>query len=285
MAVFRSPSNDGYTLLTSLAARARIGTLVADLPAGPTSRFDLGNALTVELLSGTLESVTDLALFGGANALAVESSPGLWEVVQAGSAELVAPGRYRLTRLLRAQRGTELAMGNPTAAGARVVVLDEALTPLPIAEADLGIPWNWRIGPASRPFTDETYIAQSFTPGGVGLRPFAVGHVSQPWLSGRLPGDFTIGWVRRSRTLAADSWAAAEVPLGEETEAYLLEVLDGTAIKRSLQVSVPRATYSATEQIADWGGLLGPGDTLTLRIAQLSALYGPGAAKTVTLRF
>ena len=285
MAVFRSPSDDGYTLLTSLAARARIGTLVADLSAGPTFRFDLGNAITVDLLSGTLESVTDLALFGGANAMAVESSPGLWEVLQAGSAELVAPGRYRLTRLLRGQRGTEVAMGNPTAAGARVVVLDEALSPLPIAEADLGIPWNWRIGPASRPFTDETYIAQAFTPGGAGLRPFSVGHVMQPSLSGRVPGDLTISWIRRSRALAADSWAAVEVPLGEETEAYLMEVLDGTAIKRSLQVSAPQATYSAADQIADWGGLLGLGDTLTLRIAQLSALYGLGAEKTVTLQF
>tara|TARA_R110002012_G_scaffold40547_10_gene111702 strand:+ start:9589 stop:13557 length:3969 start_codon:yes stop_codon:yes gene_type:complete len=285
MAVFRSPSDDGYTLLTSLSARARIGTLLADLSSGPTSRFDLGNALTVELLSGTLESVTDLALFGGANAMAAESSPGLWEVLQAGSAELVAPGRYRLTRLLRGQRGTEVAMGNPTAAGARVVVLDEALSPLPIAEADLGIPWNWRIGPASRPFTDETYVAQTFSAQGVGMRPYSVGHVSQPSLSGRVPGDVEIRWVRRSRALSADSWAAAEVPLSEETEAYLMEVLDGTAIKRSLQVSAPQATYSAADQIADWGGLLGPGDTLRLRIAQLSALYGPGAAKTVTLQF
>ena len=35
----------------------------------------------------------------------------------------------------------------------------------------------------------------------------------------------------------------------------------------------------------DWGGLLAPGDTLTIRIFQLSALIGRGAAKTVTLTF
>src|SRR5690606_12725429 len=142
--------------------------LVTDLHAGPTSRFDLGNALVVDLLSGTLESVSDVALFGGANALAVESIPDVWEIVQAGAAELVAPSRYRLTRLLRGQRGTEDAMGNPAPAGARVVVLDSALVSLPIAEADLGIPWNWRIGPASRPVSDETWIARTFTPEGAG---------------------------------------------------------------------------------------------------------------------
>jgi hypothetical protein len=113
------------------------------------SRFDLGNALVVDLYSGTLESVTDITLLGGANALAVETGAGQWEIVQAGAAELIAPGRYRLTRLLRGQRGTEGAMVSMVPTGARVVVLDTAVAALPISEADLGLPWNWRIGPAS----------------------------------------------------------------------------------------------------------------------------------------
>ena len=71
-------------MLTTVGSRARIGTLAFDVFPGPTSRFDLGNALVVDLLSGTLESVTDVALFGGANALAVEAAAGQWEIVQAG---------------------------------------------------------------------------------------------------------------------------------------------------------------------------------------------------------
>jgi hypothetical protein len=156
----------------------------------------------VDLLSGTLESVTDLTLFGGANAIAVETAPGVWEIVQAGLAELLAPGRYRLTRLLRGQRGTQGAMGNPAPAGARVVVLDGALTSLPITEADLGLPWNWRIGPASRPVSDETYVAQAFTPTGVGLRPLSVAHVEQPWRKpplARRPDDPLDAPVPRAR--------------------------------------------------------------------------------------
>ena len=47
-----------------------------------------------------------------------------------------------MTRLLRGQRETEGAMGNPAPAGARGVILDTALASLPIAEADLGIRWN-----------------------------------------------------------------------------------------------------------------------------------------------
>ena len=285
MAVFRSPATDGFELLTTFGSRARLGTLVSDFYAGPTSRFDLGNALVVDLLTGTLESVTDLTLFGGANALAIESAPGVWEIVQADAAELLAPGRYRLTRLLRGQRGTEGAVGNPAPAGARVVVLDSTLASLPIAEADLGIPWNWRIGPASRPVSDETYVAQAFTPEGVGLRPFSVAHVEQPWRRPRTPGDLTIRWTRRSRSLAADNWGALEVPLAEELEAYEVEILDGAAVKRVLSTDTTSAVYTATQQTADWGALLAPGDTLDIRICQLSALVGRGAPKTVSLTF
>ena len=285
MAVFRSPSTDGFKLLTSFGGRARMGALVSNFYSGPTSRFDLGNELVVDLLSGTLESVTDLTLFGGANALAIESSPGTWEIVQAGATDLIAPSRYRLTRLLRGQRGTEDAMGKPAPAGARIVVLDASLASLPIAEADLGLPWNWRIGPASRSVSDETYVAASFTPIGVGLRPFSVAHVEQPWRRPRTPGDLTIRWTRRSRALSADNWGAVEVPLIEEVEAYEVEIVDGATVKRTLTTSATSAVYSAANQTADWGALLGPGDTLTIRIYQLSNLIGRGTAKTVTLTF
>jgi hypothetical protein len=285
MAVYRSPSTEGFELQTTFGARARIATLVSDFYAGPTSRFDLGNALVVDLLTGTLESVTDLTLFGGATALAIERAPGVWEIVQAGAAELVAPARYRLTRLLRGQRGTESAMGNPAPAGARVVVLDDSLASLPIAEADLGIPWNWRIGPASRPVSDETYVAQAFTPDGIGLRPFSVAHVEQPWRTPRTPGDLTIRWTRRSRALAADNWGGLEVPLAEELEAYEVDILDAATVKRVLSVTTTSAVYTAAQQTADWGAPLGPGDTLDIRIFQLSALVGRGAPKTVTLTF
>ena len=66
------------------------------------------------------------------------------------------------------------------------------------------------------PVSDETYVGQAFMPEGIGLRPFSVAHVEQPWRRARTPGDLTIRWTRRSRALAADSWGGLEVPLAEE---------------------------------------------------------------------
>jgi hypothetical protein len=215
----------------------------------------------------------------------VEAALGQWEIVQAGSAELIAPGRYRLTRLLRGQRGTELAMANPALAGARVVILDAAIAALPVGQSEIGLPWNWRVGPASRPVSDASYAAASFTPTGVGLRPFSVGQVEQPWRTARIPGDLTIRWIRRSRALAADSWEAAEVPLAEDSEAYVVEIRDGVMVKRTLTATTTSVFYPAAQQIADWGALLGPGNSLDIRIYQLSALIGRGAVRSVTLTF
>ena len=75
------------------------------------------------------------------------------------------------------------------------------------------------------------------------------------------------------------------MPVAEELEAYEVEILDGAVVKRSLTTATTSAVYTAAAQTADWGALLGPGDTLDIRIYQLSALVGRGAPKSVTLIF
>ena len=278
-ALWRSAGGDDWQFLARIERPARIGTLVDDFYSGPTSRFDRGNVLTVDLRGGTLQSVTDLALFAGTNALALETVAG-WEIVQFGLAELVASGRYRLTRLLRGQRGTEFAMQPVTAVGARVVVLDDALVPVPVSLAELDLPYRWRIGPASRPFTDSAYREIAFAAGGAGLRPFSPVHVRTEWLTG---GDLSIRWIRRSRDLAADAWTGIEVPLAEESEAYEVEVMDGATVKRVLASSITSVSYTAAQQTADFGAALVSGDSLALRLYQLSARVGHGAPASVTL--
>ena len=61
--------------------------------------------------------------------------------------------------------------------------------------------------------------------------------------------------------------------------------MDGATVKRTLTVDVPRVTYSASDQIADWGALLEAGDSLDVRIAQIGQEFGPGVAAVTTLWF
>ncbi len=276
-AVWRSADTSGYRLLDTIGAPARMGVLAADLPAGAVDRFDAGNELLVDLSSGTLASVTDTELLNGANVLAVESVPGAWEIIQFGNAELVSTGRYRLTRLLRGQRGTEDAMGDPAPTGARVVILDTAVQPLSIAETDLGIPWNWRIGPGNAAPSDVIMQALSFTPSGRGLKPLAP---AQPRMRREANGDLAIRWRRRDRALAADSWVLAEVPMSEAAESYELEILGaGTVVRTVTGMAVPTFTYTAAMQTADFGTTV---TSLDVRITQIGAL-GRGVPLTTSL--
>ena len=279
MALYRSSTTDGFDLLTTVTRRAQIGRLVEPLPKGPVRLFDGGAALILDLSSGTLTSVSESALLGGANALAVESSAGAWEILQAGTAELIAPGRYRLSLLLRGQRGTEGAIGNPTPAGARVVVLGAGLTALPIPLEEIGLQWNWRIGPAARSMAGESFTALAFTANGFGLRPFSPAHLR---VQRQPDGAFLLSWIRRTRDLAGESWVLPEVPLGESVEAYELEIRDaGGALLRTVSgLSASGFTYTADMIASDLGGAA---TVVTIRVFQIG-LLGRGAPAKISVQ-
>ena len=285
LALWRAPDEADFADLGVIPISASFGSLAAPMGPGPVAVFDLGTEIELSVIDARLASVSDIALFGGANMFAIQTVAGAWEIVQAAEVELVAPGFYRLRRLLRGQRGTERHVSAPKAAGARVVVLDAAVAQVPIAPGDLGIGWNWRIGPLGLDFADPRMIARSYQPTGEGLRPFSPVHVAQPWRRARVPGDYTISWIRRDRDPGADSWAAAEVPMSEASEAYEVEILDGASVLRVLTASAPQAVYTAAQQVEDFGAALGPGDTLRVRITQMSASFGGGAPADVILQF
>ena len=71
--------------------------------------------------------------------------------------------------------------------------------------------------------------------------------------AGRDPvsGDVNLSWIRRTR-LGGDAWLS-EVPLGEETEAYDVQVLSGSTVLRTTRVAAPMLLYTAAQQSADFG--------------------------------
>ena len=269
IALYQSPEMSGFTLRAFATQPATMGATLDDLAASSTSRFDHATRLRIRLDSGTLASVSDLALLSGANAAAIEHAPGVWEVIQFRTAALVAPSTYELSALLRGQQGTEAIMSASLAAGARFVLLDSALTTLELTPDEIGLPFNWRYGPSNRDLGSTSYETTIHAFASIGRRPFAPAH-----LRGRRDaGDLHISWIRRTR-IGGDSWEAVEVPLGEDSENYAVEILDGDTVIRTLSVSTPSVIYTAAEQAADFGT---PPPTVTVRVCQLSASYGRGS--------
>ena len=270
--IWRSPSNDGFSALGTVGQPARLGTLAFEFYAGPVWRFDDGNELWIDMALGTFSSLDDEALLAGGNALAIETAPDAWEIVQFGTASLQSPGRWKLTHLLRGQFGTEDAMGNPAPAGARVVVLNTAVTPIAITESEIGLPANWRIGPSTAAAADPLNLQLAFTPSGRGLQPLSPAQLRGKPQPG---GDLLLTWLRRTRASSGDSWVLVEVPLGETTEAYDLEILNGASVVRTVSgVATPAFLYTTAMMAADFGG---PVSTLRFRVYQIGAL-GRGTA-------
>ena len=75
------------------------------------------------------------------------------------------------------------------------------------------------------------------------------------------------------------------MPLAEDLESYDVQILDGTTVKRTLTSSTTSVLYIAAQQSTDWGAPLGPGQTLALRIFQLSNRLGRGTPATGTIQF
>jgi hypothetical protein len=98
----------------------------------------------------------------------------------------------------------------------------------------------------------------------------------------RSGGDLTGTFIRRTRIGGDNSWrdGVTEVPLGEATEAYSIDILNGSTIVRTISVTSPSFFYSATDQTTDFGS---PQSAISVTIYQLSSVVGRGFPASATV--
>ena len=274
VAFYRSPSDLRlYAARAHATTPAKIGTTQTAFYSGPASRWDRGNVLRVAMANGALASADDILVLGGANMAAIENADGEWEIIQFAQASLVAPGLYDLSRLLRGQAGTEGAMRDPVAAGARFVLLDAALRQVDMTAGEIGLPFNWKVGPAPYDIGNSSYstrLALPFT--GIGLRPLSPVQVRGQFSSGddwRFAGCAAPG-------PAATAGSRRRFPLVRRVEAYEVDILNGGDVVRTIAANTPLATYTAAQQTADFGA---PQPSYFIRICQLSPVLRAGPSQ------
>jgi len=267
VAVWRSTGGVTFERAALAMAPAIMGETLDALAAGPLGRFDLGSGVHVKLYGGALASVSDVTLFGGANAAAVQNTDGGWEIIQFGNAELVGDREYRLTRLLRGQAGSEGAMAASLPAGAPFVLLDAQIVPAARGLSAIGRPLTLRFAAADRGHGDAVAVELNATPTAAALKPYAPAHVT----ARRSGAGVMLSWIRRTRH-DGDGWEG-EVPLAEDSEAYVLDIMSGASVVRTLNVAAPGVLYAAADEAADFGG---EQTSLDVRVVQLSATVGRG---------
>ncbi|MFY0679794.1 MAG: glycoside hydrolase/phage tail family protein [Thalassovita sp.] len=275
VAVYSAPSDADYSLLGTSAARATLGVTETALPRSPVGLWDRQSLLQVKLSSGSLQSVQEADVLSGANLAAIgDGAPENWELIQFQMAELVDRDTYHLRGLLRGQLGSDALMPDHWPEGSYFVMLDQSVQQLELASSTRNISRHYRIGAARRGYDDPSYRHQQHAFSGVGLKPYAPAH-----LRAKVDdlGGLDVSWIRRTR-INGDSWDGIDVPLGEESEQYLVRLLQGPQVMLERLVSTPSLTLSSAD-LAGIGGIEGA----TLWVAQVSALYGPGAARQLDL--
>ena len=254
------------TTLAELTRRGLLGSLTADLQAGPLGIWDQGNVVDVTLLEGHLASGEDLAVLGGSNRLAVENDAGNWEVVGFANAELVSPGRYRLSRLLRGMDCTGPAMSTAPV-GRRVMLLDSRAVSLPMDAHWLGETRTFRIYAGARDVEGQSLSFATDAGPALPLPPVHLRAV-------RAGGDIAFNWTRCSRA-DGDGWGAAESPLEHVPERYQVTIFNGSTPVRLLESTSPAASYGAADQVSDFGVLPA---VFNFTVVQVSPVLGGGHA-------
>jgi hypothetical protein len=263
-------SGASYQVVTTFTARATMGRTINALgnyQSGNT--VDELNSITVSLQFGTLVSVSYANLLEGAQAALIGD-----EIVYFRDAALNASGLYTLRGFLRGRRGTEAAMATHGIGDRFVLLTTSAVKRIAQETSDIGKTRLYKMVTSGAPLSSAA--PRSFTNDGAALKPYAPVYVG----GGRAAdGSLLLSWVRRTR-ISGEWRNSVDVPLGEATEAYRVEILNGSAVVRTIDTTTPNATYLAADQVADFGS---PQASVSLRVYQMSQVLGPGYPASATI--
>lgn len=257
----------------AFVGRPSVGTAQGVLPASSCTIIDQ-RSIVVDLLSGELESVTRDQMLAGHN-YAAYGADGRWEIVRFQNAVLQGDGSYLVSGFVRGDHGTEWASGLHVAGDYFILLDDPDNAFIGMAVGSISVPATYRGITSGESLDSASDVA--FTYQGVNLECLSPVH-ARGVRDGA--GNFSGSFTRRSR-LSSSWWTTGvPAPLGETGEAYEIDVMSGSTVKRTLTAASPAFSYSAADQSADFGSAQA---AITFRIFQLSGVVGRGYSLEVTL--
>ncbi|MEM6711463.1 MAG: glycoside hydrolase/phage tail family protein [Pseudomonadota bacterium] len=267
--VFAGHDEADTFFVQAIGVPATMGTLRTGLKAGPTVIPHRGGEFEVELPTGSLSTITEDALMAGGNVAALVTSDGL-EVVQFQTAELIEPGVYAVSGLLRGLGGTEHRSLIETPEDASFVILDESVEPLELRTDAISLGGSLTFEPSGGGLGDVSRITLPLEAGPLSLAPLAPVHLRATFPAN---GDLSLTWMRRARGLSND-WSLPTIPLNEEAERYLVSVMLNGEIVREEETITESWTYAAAEQLSD--GVAGA--SVVFQVAQIGTAGRVGRA-------
>ncbi len=268
--IFRGLDSVSTIPFTSILSttNADYGNASSVLATASPNKWDRVNTVNVRMLSGILTSDTEVNVLNGANRMLIGD-----EIIQFATATNIGGSSYTLSTLLRGRRGSETFSGTHVV-NERVVVLtsENAIRK--------GVPISAYL---------ETFFYRAVTKGSSlfsGLVEQQLKFRSQmPYAPSHLAGtisadDWTFTLVRRSRLDGQWLNLSGNPALGEVSESYEWDVMDGATVKRTLTSTSPSVLYNSADQNTDFSMNV---TTVELNVYQISGDVGRGFVRNVTL--
>jgi hypothetical protein len=244
-----------------------IGFAKEVLPAGEINTLDYANTLEIELIGGTLESMSLEEMLKGEVAYLIGD-----EIVLSQNVSQLSATRWSLDGpMVRGYKGTEWAMATHLL-NERAILLRQAITfRINDALAVISQPRQFKAVSSGMDITGAQ--ATTFTDTGISLKPWAPVDIRG---LADIGDDVQITFKRRSRLQGRNGRDFYDPPLAETAESYELDILedDESAVLRTLTSTTEAFTYNDADQTTDFGGL--KGTNLHINIYQISAEVGRG---------
>lgn len=234
--------------------------------------FDLANTLTIRLYDSdsTLIDATEAEVLNGSNQCLVGD-----EIIRFMNATDNGDGTWTIATLLRGLRGTEWAISSHIF-GDRFVMLNdkERYDRIKLWSGGIEETKYYAIMPPDGSRADHQVLP--FVCNAIGKKPYAPCDVIGTRDNSN---NLTITWKRRTR-IGGEWQDYSDVPLGEETKSYEIDIYDGATVVRTITATTESTSYTAAQQTTDG---LTPGDPVDLIAYQVSATIdrGYGTTKTV----
>lgn len=254
------------------------GYAATALPSANHNLWDRGNSVSVTVYGGTLTSVTEAEIDADPSLnLFAWGAEGRWEYINIATATLTGTqgnaNVYTVSSFKRGRRGTEWAV-ELHEIGDMVVDVTNMII-LPLGSDDIGDNLSFKAQTVGRDV--EGAAAIDLTPFEAAVfKPYAP--AVQKVTKDPVSGDITVDFDRRTRI--GGNWNGSTIPLSEATEEYEMDVLDGVDVARTLTATTTSFTYSAANQVTDFGAEIDAED-LDAELFQLSAVVGRGYAATI----
>jgi hypothetical protein len=260
---------DGTSAVLNITAGATAGSVSNALGSAGGYCWDRVNTITVELSSGTLSSVTEAQCLAGSNRAIVGS-----EIIGFKTATLVADNTYELSMLLRGLGDTRDQIDSHVVNEVFVLLETSKIKFKALNNNEIGSAKSFKAVPTGEYFDNVDAVA--VTTNANNLRPFAPCFIRG---SRDSSNNLTIQWCRRTRS-QVELLTTLPIPLSEATESYEIDIMSGLTVVRTITAAAETAAYTAAQQTADG---LTPGEPVTVRVYQLSAIVGRGKYGEKTL--